>query len=97
MKRVKLWSWLSLLTLILFGVAILLTQSKVISIIWIFLIIIVERIEYRIKYITTCYKMLNKKEIKSFDLDKFDSFVESFILKDVRKELKIDEKLDNKA
>lgn len=97
MKRVKLWSWLSLIFLFALGVAIILTHSRVIAIIWILSIIAIERIEYRIKYITTCYKMYNKKEIKSFDLNKFDTFVERFILKDVRKELKLDEKLDSKA
>lgn len=97
MKRVKLWSWLSLIFLLILGVAIILTHSRIVAIIWILSIIVIERIEYRVKYITTCYKMYNKKEIKSFDLNKFDTFVERFILKDVRKELKLDEKLDSKA
>lgn len=97
MKRVKLWSWLSLIFLLALVVAIILTHSRIIAIIWILSIIVIERIEYRIKYITTCYKMYNKKKIKSFNLDKFDMFVEKFILKDVREELKLDEKLDSKA
>lgn len=97
MKRVKLWSLLSLILLVILGVAILLTHSKIISVIWVLLIIIFEIIEYRIKYITTCYKMLGAKNIEHLDLNKFDSFIESFILKDVRKELKLDEKLDDKA
>ena len=97
MKRVKLWSWLSLIFLFALVVAIILTHSRIIVIIWILSIIAIERIEYSIKYITICYKMYNKKKIKSFNLDKFDMFVEKFILKDVREELKLDEKLDSKA
>lgn len=97
MKRVKSWSLLSLLWLIALGVVILLTHSKIVSIIWVLLIIIFELIEYRIKYITTCYKMLNGKNIEYLKLNKFDRFIENFILKDVRKELKLDEKLDKKA
>lgn len=97
MKRVKLWSWLSLIFLLTLGVVIILTHSRIIAIIWILSIIVIEGIEYRIKYITTCYKMFNKGDIKGFDLNKFDTFVESFILKDVRKDLKLDEKLDSKA
>lgn len=97
MKRVKLWSWLSLIILFMLGVAIILTRSKVVAVIWILSIIVIEGIEYRIKYITTCYKMFNKGDINGFDLNKFDTFVENFILKDVRKDLKLDEKLDSKA
>lgn len=97
MKRVRLWSLLSFIFLVIFGVAVILTHSKIISVVWILSIIVFEVIEYRIKYITTCYKMYNRKNIKSFKLNKFDSFIESFILKDVRKELKLDEKLDDKA
>lgn len=97
MKRVKLWSWLSLLFLSGLGVAIILTHSRIVAIIWILSIIAVERIEYSIKYITTCYKMLNKNSIKGLKLNKFDTFIERLILKDVRKELKLDEKLDSKA
>lgn len=97
MKRVKLWSLLSLMLLIILGVVILLTHSKIVSVIWVFLIIIFEVIEYRIKYITTCYKILGGKNIEHLKLNKFDSFIESFILKGVRKELKLDEKMDIKT
>ena len=97
MKRVKLWSCLSLIFLLILGVAIILTHSRVVAVIWILSIIVIEGIEYRIKYITTCYKMFNKGDIKGFDLNKFDTFVENFILKDVRKDLKLDENLDSKT
>lgn len=97
MKRVKLWSLLSLILLVILGVVILLTHSKIVSVIWFLLIIIFEVIEYRIKYITTCYKILGVKNIEHLKLNKFDSFIESFILKGVRKELKLDEKTDIKA
>lgn len=90
MKRVKLYSFFSWIYLVSLGIVLILTHFKAIAVIWIFSVIAFEIVEYRIKYITTCYKMYNKKELKSFDLNKFDLFIERLVLKDVRKELKID-------
>lgn len=97
MKRVKLYSFISWIYLVLLGVVLIFTHFKVIAVIWIVSVIAFEIVEYRIKYITTCYKMYNKKELKSFDLNKFDLFIERVILKDVRKELKIDAKENKEA
>lgn len=97
MKRVKLYSFLSWIYLVFLGVVLIFTHFKVIAVIWIISVIVFEIVEYRIKYITTCYKMYNKKELKSFNLNKFDLFIERFILKDVRKELKIDAKENKEA
>lgn len=93
MLRLKIFNMLILIILEVIGVAFIFTRFTFLPVIFIFLIILFELISYKIKYIIICYKLKYKNEINNFKLSKFDSIISNILLKDLKREWKLDEKI----